>query len=422
MSDATAKQNEEEKSNNKFSHITFKFTSPSNTFKKKSNPKKDPAQLSSTRLSSFLPTYHKSERNREQHSSGFVNLMFNQHEPLSVNSETNIENDSLKGERIYEDLGKLSSQEQLKANESSREDSQFKDHMSNCSNSLAKLVDMIHNTTKNRLESNTANLLNNYEEPVDSSLISTSAETYAIEPYYQEEELEMDADETSTEQQSELAETLNEDTEKSEIYQVNNKRILQVVSHESTTDSSSASSPSSSSSYSNNHLEGLYSNRKLIVNDKLKFKMIKSKPPFAFRDPINNNYKHIENITLKPFNCMFSTITNQSNENNLNQIDYESSACSSTSCSKSLSNQYFDQTHQEDKLNEYQSISSNVIENNSSENNKNNQSMMSSNNSSQFSYLNDEHALKQNFNYNRNKLISNMNVIKSEFFLNTSET
>lgn len=122
-------------------HCNFKLSTPSEI------QVQDPFKNSPKLLSFMPPNGQKSgilinedfRFSETINNSGVVNLVFNQHEPLGVNSETNIENNEIiKSDKqsIYEDLGQTA---------------KFHSELSNCNESLAKLVNMMNNTNESSM-------------------------------------------------------------------------------------------------------------------------------------------------------------------------------------------------------------------------------------------------------------------------------
>lgn len=187
-------------------------------------------------------------------NNGLVNLVFNQHEPLGVNSETNIENiEILKSDKqsIYEDIKNVS---QDSTNLQENNNSKFQNNLTNCNESLVRLVNIINQNKSEQIS-------NLYEATNDSSLISVSIDNYPNDGDYDEYVYDDHSNDFTT----------NDDDE------VN--------------------------VYKSNRLEDeLYSNKNVLMHEnrdkKIKF-ITTSKPPVGFRDPIENKS-----------NCM---ITNNSN-------------------------------------------------------------------------------------------------------------
>jgi hypothetical protein len=231
-------------------------------------------------------------------SGGNLNAAFNQHEPLSANSETNFSHsDKL---LIYDDPKSLINQQQPGSN------IVFRNHLDNCNSSLVKLV-TISQQISNLAESNkifsnlnishtgTATPTDNHTYNTvlnDSSLVSESVDNFnGHEDYYDECHF------TNTSRD-----------------EVNNEAVIDSVAE-------------------------LYANHR---------KLSSSKPPLGFRDtkrnsPINNNNNN--NCTINTTFNLDATTTSTSTPSSSSNYNNLETSITNTTKNDSLNSNYFNNTN-----------------------------------------------------------------------------
>lgn len=203
-------------------------------------------------------------------SSGTENMVFNQHEPLSMNSETNLDNEVVRSEKlsIYEDVNKFLNQnntdneisEQRKSN--LMDEKVFHNHLDQCNNSLAKLVSIIHNRS-DLYDQTTCN---------DSSLISVSIDNMTSNDY-EEEDYTKEEEENRKEDNEEGEEVIICDCSLMPNFPCDCKFTNENVKI--------------NNNNKNNKMHA-QNNRKRNAKAKNFLKLIKSKPPHGFRDSFND--------------------------------------------------------------------------------------------------------------------------------------
>ena len=117
-----------------------------------------PHKTASPKLLSFQPP----SESLNENSINATNIIFNYHEPLSANLETNYEND------IVMRSDRLSIYEDLKSDKFKNDT--YRNNMDSCNDSLAKLVNLI----SNKQPSNFDKSCGIYDLPNDSSMVSAS--------------------------------------------------------------------------------------------------------------------------------------------------------------------------------------------------------------------------------------------------------
>jgi hypothetical protein len=161
--------------------------------------------------SGFKRTFHVGKRNPESNRSStglneFTNLGFNQHEPLSLNSETNFDNQLTRTDRsLYEEMRHVEEigddgdvslsvdnptpRQACEPSANSLKHKSFQNHLNMCNSSLVRLVNIMQNNPK---DDSSGNYLNNewigggenaYENPNHSFLSAEPVEN-ASNDYY----------------------------------------------------------------------------------------------------------------------------------------------------------------------------------------------------------------------------------------------
>ena len=248
--------------------------------------------------------------------NGSLNAAFNQHEPLSVNSETHFSNaDKL---LIYEDLKSYPPTAPPPANNA------FRHHLDNCSNSLVKLV-TISQQISNLAESNKMFCHLNLSQDDDATVSPAANHTYNT-VLNDSSLISEPVDNHSNNGHHEYYEPC--------CFEVNKSNVKK----------SAAEDPAE-----------LYANHKKLP----------SKPPHGFRDTITNARKTNKKSTNSPNACMINTSFNldatatstssstPSSSSNYNNLDTTLSTYATKN--DSLNSNYFNNTSNTNTINSHNS-------------------------------------------------------------------